>query len=131
MNVYQTDKNGVFVGVTSADQDPLDSSRWLIPAGCVETPPPACAEEQFALWNGSSWSVEDIEIIEPDPAEEPPTQEELCRGERNNLLAVSDWTQLADAPVDKDAWASYRSLLRHVPQQEGFPTEFIWPTAPE
>ena len=131
MNVYQTDESGILVGVTSADQDPLDSSRRLIPAGCVETAPPAYAEGQFVRCGGSSWSIEDIEVIEPEPATVPPTQEEISRAERNDLLAVSDWTQLADAPVNKDAWASYRSLLRHVPETEGWPNNIVWPTPPE
>ena len=28
------------------------------------------------------------------------------------------------------AWAQYRALLRNVPQQEGFPTEVVWPEKP-
>jgi len=28
------------------------------------------------------------------------------RGKRNELLAESDWTQVADAPVDQAAWAT-------------------------
>jgi len=46
-------------------------------------------------------------------------------------LVQSDWTQVADAPVDQSAWATYRSLLRGVPQQAGFPTDITWPTKPE
>lgn len=53
------------------------------------------------------------------------------RKERNALLAESDWTQVADAPVDKTAWATYRQSLRDVPSQSGFPNEVTWPTEPE
>ena len=53
------------------------------------------------------------------------------RGQRDSLLTQSDWTQVADAPVDQAAWANYRSLLRDVPQQVGFPTDITWPTKPE
>lgn len=53
------------------------------------------------------------------------------RSERNILLAQSDWTQVADAPVDQAAWAAYRQALRDVPQQSGFPNNVIWPTKPE
>ena len=36
--------------------------------------------------------------------------------ERNNLLAVSDWTQVADNPIsNKAAWATYRQTLRDFP----------------
>jgi hypothetical protein len=52
------------------------------------------------------------------------------RSERNALLAASDWTQVADAPVDKAAWATYRQALRDVTQQSGFPWTIDWPTQP-
>jgi hypothetical protein len=53
-----------------------------------------------------------------------------ARDRRNQLLAQSDWTQLADAPVDKQIWATHRQALRDVTAQVGFPHEIEWPTAP-
>jgi hypothetical protein len=52
------------------------------------------------------------------------------RAKRNQLLAGSDWTQLADSPVDKNAWAVYREALRNLPEQAGFPYSVQWPVAP-
>lgn len=52
------------------------------------------------------------------------------RDERNKRLADCDWTQLADAPGDKTAWAAYRGALRGVPSQEGFPWDVTWPINP-
>jgi hypothetical protein len=49
---------------------------------------------------------------------------------RNAQLAVSDWTQLADAPVDKAAWATYRQALRDLPAQGGSADEAEFPVAP-
>lgn len=64
------------------------------------------------------------------PYVEPaPTAEEI-RTERDRLLIFSDWTQVADAPVDQGAWAVYRQELRDIPQQAGFPENVIWPTTP-
>lgn len=40
---------------------------------------------------------------------------ERMRLHRNRLLATSDWTQTADAPVDREAWATYRQALRDFP----------------
>lgn len=40
---------------------------------------------------------------------------ERMRLHRDRLLAASDWTQTADAPVDKTAWAAYRQALRDFP----------------
>ena len=34
---------------------------------------------------------------------------------RNYELARTDWTQVADAPVDAEAWAVYRQALRDLP----------------
>jgi hypothetical protein len=116
MNVYQTDIDGIYVGVTTADQDPLDSNNWLIPAGCVQTAPPTVTDKQFAKWDGADWVVEDIPAVEPEP--EPIAPEVSVRRKRDRRLMNSDWTQVNDAPVDKAAWATYRKLLRDVPSQE-------------
>jgi hypothetical protein len=34
---------------------------------------------------------------------------------RNSELARTDWTQVADAPVNAAAWATYRQALRDLP----------------
>jgi hypothetical protein len=131
MNVYQTDIDGVFVGITTADTDPMDESNMLIPAGCVEIEPPATTEGQLARWDGSAWAVEDIPAPEAEPEPDPVDPAVDARANRDELLSSSDWTQVADAPVDTAAWASYRSLLRDIPTQAGFPTDITWPTKPE
>lgn len=53
------------------------------------------------------------------------------RAKRDLLLSQSDWTQVADAPVDKIAWATYRQELRDISAQTGFPWAVVWPTQPE
>lgn len=65
----------------------------------------------------------------------PPSEEEVTltltnevRALRNALLSASDWTQVADAPVDQAAWATYRQALRDITSQEGFPHSVVWPT---
>ena len=52
------------------------------------------------------------------------------RNTRNQLLKDSDWTQVLDVPVDKDAWAIYRQELRDITSQEGFPFTIVWPVQP-
>ena len=52
------------------------------------------------------------------------------RAERNTKLAASDWTQVADAPVDQAAWAAYRQALRDITAQAGFPWDVQWPEMP-
>lgn len=57
-------------------------------------------------------------------------QAKSVREDRNKRLAESDWTQLADAPVDSAVWATYRQALRDVSAQSGFPWTITWPDAP-
>ena len=54
----------------------------------------------------------------------------IVRAERDAKLATSDWTQVADAPVDDLVWAAYRQALRDVPNTQTDPFNIVWPTAP-
>jgi hypothetical protein len=63
-------------------------------------------------------------------AERDVAQGTKVRAERNAKLSASDWTQVADAPVDKAAWAAYRQALRDITAQEGFPWTIDWPVQP-
>lgn len=55
---------------------------------------------------------------------------EQIKSKRNNLLALSDYTQMADWPGDKTAWATYRQALRDLTQTYTNAADVIWPTAP-
>jgi len=41
--------------------------------------------------------------------------ENQMRWHRNMLLTSSDWSQVDDAPVDRQTWAEYRQALRDFP----------------
>ena len=58
-------------------------------------------------------------------------QAKSVRASRDEKLKDCDWTQVADAPVDKEVWATYRQALRDVTTQTGFPWTITWPVAPE
>lgn len=57
------------------------------------------------------------------------TQWGIIRIERNTKLIASDWTQVADAPVDAAEWATYRQALRDITNQTN-PFNIVWPTVP-
>jgi hypothetical protein len=57
-------------------------------------------------------------------------QAKAARQQRTDKLKDSDWTQVADAPVDQAAWATYRQALRDISAQSGFPWTINWPVAP-
>jgi hypothetical protein len=49
---------------------------------------------------------------------------------RDTELARTDWTQVADAPIDQAAWASYRQSLRDLPSSNKDPRAIELPVAP-
>ena len=53
------------------------------------------------------------------------------RETRDNFLVLSDWTQVSDAPVDADAWKTYRQTLRDLPANTADPENPSWPVKPE
>ena len=73
------------------------------------------------------WTVRDLN------ADEIALAAEFVRSERDELLAGCDWTQVNDSALDdstKTSWATYRTALRDISAQAGFPTNITWPTAP-
>lgn len=75
MQVYQTDRNGIFVGAAQADESPLEPGVYLVPAGCVLVPPPAIPAGFRAKWSGAAWLLEDASTGLPaDPGGLTPQQ---------------------------------------------------------
>lgn len=66
----------------------------------------------------------------PNEATQDALKSANIRADRDKILAQSDWTQVADAPVNQQAWAAYRQSLRDITQQEGFPNNVAWPAEP-
>jgi hypothetical protein len=115
MRLCILDANGVCVNAIEADQP----DERLLPEG-----------HTFASDHSGNigWHFVNGAWVEPTPP--APTADEV-RDQRNRLLTAADWTQVADAPVDQAAWATYRQALRDIPQQAGFPHDVIWPQKPE
>lgn len=56
---------------------------------------------------------------------------ESLRADRNERLASSDWTQLADSPLKDDPDVSkYRQTLRDLPDSVKDPLAVVWPETP-
>lgn len=81
----------------------------------------------------SQWIVQADKVLVPHEVINYTTDElsGMARGQRNILLQQTDWTQVLDTQVDRNAWANYRQALRDLPEQAGFPHNIIWPTAPQ
>lgn len=54
----------------------------------------------------------------------------VIRWRRNSLLISSDWTQIPDSAVDKQAWLEYRQQLRDLPSQNNNPRLIVFPELP-
>jgi hypothetical protein len=74
-------------------------------------------------WTTSDKTAEEVQEYDDNQAA-------TVRSERDGLLGQSDWTQVADAPVDATVWATYRQALRDITDQAGFPNDINWPTQP-
>ena len=105
---YFIDENFMYLGGFSDGAKPKVMATEVLPK-------PSAAHK----WDGNEWVV-DLTVLA--------TQ---ARTHRDAMLTASDWTQVADAPVDQVAWAIYRQALRDVPNQSGFPENIVWPTRPE
>jgi hypothetical protein len=81
--VIQLDAAGYFVGLTTADESPLEPGVYLLPAGAVDALPPTIPEGHRAKWNGA-WVFEEIPQPEPEPKPESLTPEQIAATERAN-----------------------------------------------
>lgn len=103
-----------------------------------ESPTPTTTRYQTAFKDGVEqdsqgrwlwkWSIS--EMSDEAKAAKDAEQAKAVRSDRDKRLSDTDWTQVADAPVDKAVWATYRQALRDVPAQAGFPYDITWPSKP-
>jgi hypothetical protein len=66
------------------------------------------------------------ELTEAELTQKTNQKWDRIRNKRNYLLSESDWTQVADAPGDKAAWATYRQALRDLPASGSDPDALTW-----
>ena len=54
------------------------------------------------------------------------------RATRDQILKDTDWTMTTGATVDQAQWASYRQVIRDIPQtyKDKTPDDVVWPTQP-
>lgn len=103
-----------------------------------ESPTPTTTRYQTAFKDGVEqdsqgrwlwkWSISEMD--DDAKAAKDAEQAKAVRSDRDKRLSDTDWTQVADAPVDKAVWATYRQALRDVPAQAGFPYDITWPEKP-
>lgn len=92
MIAYQTNSAGLLAGTTEADESPLEPGVYLVPRGCVTTPPPETwPDDKWPRWNGSAWGL----VNKPAVQAEPSPVEKLAAF----LEANPDVAALVDVPA--------------------------------
>ena len=85
------------------------------------------------------WDASKKEVVKDDDAKtawEVAEEWKLIRSKRDRLLTNSDWTQGADSPLasgKKTEWATYRTKLRTLPEDQKDKTTYAsitWPSQP-
>ena len=109
------------VRVVVADVPQYDEATQI----AVQDGKPTLSGNTWAL----GWTVQSLSQSEKDAR--LVAKAKSVREERNRKLSETDWTQVADAPVDQAAWATYRTELRNLPSQADFPWDVTWPAQPE
>lgn len=87
----------------------------------------APVKDEYGRWR-QTWAVEPM--TEEEVAARTQQEWIVVRGQRNMILARSDWTQLPDAQLTSTEianWASYRQALRDITNQSD-PFNITWPT---
>jgi hypothetical protein len=80
-------------------------------------------------WNNSTFVWDDTRT----PEKQNSDAEELAIATRDVLLSQTDWIviravdQGTSIPTD---WQAYRQALRDITNQSGYPTNIVWPVAP-
>jgi hypothetical protein len=63
MKIYNYNpENGYFVGESFADESPLESGVYLIPAHATEIAAPKATKGKVVVWNGSDWELQDLPV---------------------------------------------------------------------
>ena len=75
-------------------------------------------------WQVVAMSKKEKDVVDSDKSN-------MVRHERDYKLMECDWTQLPDSPVNSQSWTAYRSALRDLTLQDGFPWNVVWPNKPQ
>lgn len=67
--VYQCDEQGWFIGLTEADESPLEPGIFHIPRNAYEDPPPEAPPGKRPIRVGDDWRLKDDPMLPRPPAE--------------------------------------------------------------
>ncbi len=72
MNIYHYHPDtGIYLGTGKADESPLESGVWLIPASATTIEPPEPVDGFACVWANGDWELQAIPEPETEPEPEP------------------------------------------------------------
>ncbi len=93
MKAFQLNRAGLYMTEVEKDESPLEPGIYHMPAGCIDTPPPAeWPEDKWPRWNGTEWQL----VNRPTQQAEPSATEKLAAF----LEANPDVAALVAPPAD-------------------------------
>lgn len=124
MLYFRFNEAGSFVGTYTGNGKPTKGHDGQTFVGVTD-------EDFGRLVKGSSFSYTDGKLVETPLSDAVVAA--VVRAKRKKLLDATDWTAVADADLtvaEKAAYKKYRTKLRDLTNQEGFPKNVAWPVAP-
>jgi hypothetical protein len=115
---------GVFVRTDPKTN--LDYTKKVVEVLATEQDSDGNWLQKFVLENIVFDSEEDRQAAITDTLN---LKEATVRDDRNDRLALTDWTSGSDVVMSSEM-AIYRTALRNVPDQVGFPDDITWPWPP-
>lgn len=116
--VCQLNDQGYFVGMTEADESPLEPGVYHLPGGTVDAQPPIVPPGMRALWTGSGWSNEPG----PGPAQDPSTPKQPSTVEEAQAQQIGRLSESCRAQIVSGFASSALGTEHHYPAQ---PTDQI------
>jgi len=104
MNLYHYDPNtGFFIGISDADESPLEPGVFLIPAYATDVAPEAFSPEtQRAIFTeGNGWTIEEIPVVipEPEPEVQPPKVTAISMRQARLALLSAGYLAAVDTAI--------------------------------
>lgn len=82
--------NGELIGESLADESPLETGVFLIPAFATDVAPPAPVAGKSIVFAGGTWQIVDVAVTAPPAADEPTPEQLHEKARRERDVAVSN-----------------------------------------